>query len=225
MRKYAALIALAALLPALCVVPGCTRLIGGAPERGHDARSRADNLYESSCAGCHGKGGIGGAARGLTDPIFLRIADAAAIRSVVGRGVANTAMPAFAQAAGGSLTAGQIDAIVEGLRSGSAGAGGGDPAPPPYAASAPGDPARGGDVFAAFCARCHGADGRGGPRAGSIVDPGYLALVSDQSLRTTIIAGRPDLDAPDWRGNVPGRPMSAQEVSDAVAWLAARRLP
>jgi len=47
--------------------------------------------------------------------------------------------------------------------------------------------------------------------------------VSDQSLRTTVIAGRPDLGAPDWRGNVPGRSMSAQEVSDVVAWLTAKR--
>jgi len=49
--------------------------------------------------------------------------------------------------------------------------------------------------------------------------------VSDQGLRTTVIAGRADLGAPDWRGNVPGRPMSSDEVSDVVAWLAARRPP
>ena len=42
-------------------------------------------------------------------------------------------------------------------------------------------------------------------------------------VRTTVIAGRPDLGAPDWRGNVPGRPMSSDEVSDVVAWLAAKR--
>jgi cytochrome c oxidase cbb3-type subunit 3 len=99
-------------------------------------------------------------------------------------------------------------------------------APPPYSSSAAGDPKRGEGTFAAFCARCHGADGRGGPRSqggGSIVDPAYLALVSDQGLRTTVIAGRADLGAPDWRGNVPGRPMSSSEVSDVVAWLAAKR--
>jgi cytochrome c oxidase cbb3-type subunit 3 len=35
--------------------------------------------------------------------------------------------------------------------------------------------------------------------------------------------GRPELGAPDWRSNVPGKPMSAQEVSDVVAWLASQR--
>ena len=57
----------------------------------------------------------------------------------------------------------------------------------------------------------------------SIVDGSYLALVSDQNLRTTVIAGRPELGAPDWRGDVPGKPMSPEDVSDVVAWLAAQR--
>jgi len=28
---------------------------------------------------------------------------------------------------------------------------------------------------------------------------------------------------PDWRGDVPGKPMSPEDVSDVVAWLAAQR--
>jgi hypothetical protein len=47
--------------------------------------------------------------------------------------------------------------------------------------------------------------------------------VSDQYLRTIVICGRPDLGAPDWRGNLPGTPMSRQDVADVVAWLAAQR--
>ncbi len=47
--------------------------------------------------------------------------------------------------------------------------------------------------------------------------------VSDQGLRTTVIAGRPDLGAPDWRGNVRGKTMTSQEISDVVAWLSAQR--
>jgi hypothetical protein len=55
------------------------------------------------------------------------------------------------------------------------------------------------------------------------VDGSYLSLVSDQGLRTIVIAGRPDLGAPDWRGNVRGRAMTAQDISDVVAWLSAQR--
>jgi mono/diheme cytochrome c family protein len=183
-----------------------------------------DILYRANCAGCHGADGKGGAARGLADPVFLRIADEAALRRVTAGGVPRTAMPAFAQTAGGALTNAQIDAIVRGMRTRwAAGVDASDPNVPPYSTPAAGDPNRGDAAFATFCSRCHGADGRGGQGASSIVDASYLSLVSDQGLRTTVIAGRPDLGAPDWRGNVPGRPMSADEVSDVVAWLSAKR--
>ena len=78
-------------------------------------------------------------------------------------------------------------------------------------------------LFASGCAGCHGNNGQGGDRASSIVHGSYLALVSDQGLRTAVIAGRPDLGAPDWRGNVPGKSMTPQDVADVVAWLAAQR--
>jgi hypothetical protein len=48
-------------------------------------------------------------------------------------------------------------------------------------------------------------------------------MVSDQNLRTTVIAGRPEMGAPDWRGNVAGKPMSPEDVSDVVAWLVSQR--
>jgi mono/diheme cytochrome c family protein len=78
-------------------------------------------------------------------------------------------------------------------------------------------------VFAVSCARCHGDRGQGAREASSIVDGAYLALVSDQGLRTIVITGRPELGAPDWRGNASGTAMSPQEISDVVAWLSAQR--
>ena len=78
-------------------------------------------------------------------------------------------------------------------------------------------------LYARNCSGCHGTDGKGTPKGSSIVDGSFLALVSDQYLRTTIIAGRPELNHPDWRADVPGRPMQPQEVTDVVAWLAAQR--
>ena len=181
-------------------------------------------LYARNCAGCHGPDGKGGAAIGLADPVYLAIADDAAIRRVTAEGVAGTAMPAFAQHAGGMLTDAQIDAIVSGVRSHWAKPDvlrGADT--PPYATQAPGDPKRGAAVYRTFCSSCHGASGQGGQRASSIVDGSYLGLVSNQGLRTTVIVGRPELGAPDWRGDVPGKPMSPGDVSDVVAWLAAQR--
>jgi cytochrome c oxidase cbb3-type subunit 3 len=176
----------------------------------------AEILYSQNCAGCHG-----GAAVALTSDVYLAIAADAAIRKMTAEGVPGTAMPAFAQSHGGMLTDEQIDALVRGLRARAAKHA--DLAPPSYVARSTGDAERGGGVYNAYCASCHGASGRGGSRAGSIVDASYLALVSDRYLRTIVIAGRPELGAPDWRENVPGKPMSEQDVTDVVAWLSAQR--
>ena len=71
-----------------------------------------------------------------------------------------------------------------------------------------GDAERGKDVYAAACAGCHGPGGGGGPKGGPVTDPSYLSLVSDQYLRTTVIAGRTDLGMPDWRGGPTGPALS-----------------
>jgi len=94
---------------------------------------------------------------------------------------------------------------------------------PPYSAAL-GDVERGEAAFAQDCASCHGPNGEGVKgKAGSVVDPAYLGLVSDQYLRTVVIAGRPDLGMPGFREYVPGKPMTPEEVSDVVAWLASHR--
>lgn len=182
-------------------------------------------LYGRNCGGCHGPDGKNGVAIALGDPVYLAIADDATIRRVTAGGVPGTAMPAFAQSSGGMLTDDQINVIAGGIRAHWAKPDAlRDANVPPYAAQSPGDPKRGAAAFAVYCSSCHGSDGHGGKRASSIVDGSYLALVSDQNLRTTVIVGRPELGAPDWRGDVPGRPMSPEDVSDVVAWLAAQRL-
>jgi cytochrome c oxidase cbb3-type subunit III len=180
-------------------------------------------LYRQNCSGCHGVDGQEALTVAIGSPVYLAIADSDAIRRVVEQGRPGTAMPAFAQKAGGLLTEAQIEILVRGIRERWAKpAALGSDKPPAYAASQPGDRSRGQNVFTTYCSSCHGSEGRGG-RAGSIVDSSYLSLVSDQHLRTVTIVGMPALGAPDWRGNVPGKPMSDADVTDVVAWLAAQR--
>ena len=182
-------------------------------------------LYSENCAGCHGADGKGGAAIALANPVFLAIADDATIRKVTANGVRGTAMPAFAQSAGGMLTDAQIDVITQGIRSrwSKPGILDGGIRPPTLPKSA-GDAARRKPPTRPTAnpatARAAAADQKEAP---SPTDS-FLALVSDQSLRTIVIAGRPEIGMPDWRGNVPGKPMSDQEITDVVAWLASKRV-
>jgi mono/diheme cytochrome c family protein len=133
-------------------------------------------------------------------------------------------MPAFAWKSGGLLTDKQIDVIVQGIRSQWSRPGVLDGAnPPAYAAKSAGDIHRGEAAYKMYCESCHGPEGHGGPKGGGITNDSFLALISDQELRTIVITGRPELGAPDWRGNVRGKPMSDQDVTDVVAWLASQR--
>ena len=181
-------------------------------------------LYSQNCAGCHGAEGRGGAAIALGNPVYLAIADDATIHKVVAEGIRGTAMPAFAESSGGLLTDKQIDVIASGIRLNWSRGGILDGSnPPSYTAKSAGNAQQGEAAYKTFCESCHGAGGRGGPKGSAITDASFLALISDQGLRTIVITGRPELGAPDWRGNVSGKPMSNQEVTDVVAWLASRR--
>ena len=134
-------------------------------------------------------------------------------------------MPACAQSAGGMLTDKQVNVIINEIRSRWGRPGILDGAnPPSYAAKLSGNVERGEASYGTYCSSCHGPQGQGGSKGSAISNDSFLALVSDQGLRTIVITGRPELKAPDWRGNVPGKPMSDQEITDVVAWLASRRV-
>ena len=182
-------------------------------------------LYAENCAACHGTEGRGGPAIALADPVYLAVADESAMRKNIANGVHGTSMPAFAQSAGGLLTDKQVDVITSQIRSRWSRPGILDGVnPPSYAAKPSGDPQRGEASYRTYCSSCHGLQGQGGSKGSAITNDSFLALISDQGLRTITIVGRPELGAPDWRGNVPGKPMSDQEVSDIVAWLASHRV-
>jgi cytochrome c oxidase cbb3-type subunit 3 len=214
---------LAAVLPSGCGSPH------GQPGRHSEVLAPTEvldfgTLYAENCAGCHGAAGSGGAAIALANPVYLAIADDTAIRKVIAKGVRGTAMPAFAQSGGGMLTDKQIEVISTEIRArwGRQQISDGTN-PPSYTAKSPGDSQRGAVAYTTYCESCHGPGGHGGQKGSAITNDSFLALVSDQGLRTIVIVGRPELGAPDWRGNVAGKPMAEQEVTDVVAWLASQR--
>jgi len=231
------------------LLTGCNIRLPGQPTEAERWRAPADvtdfnQLYVQNCAGCHGVEGRLGPALSLNDPLYLSFVPDDALSKVIAEGRTGTNMPAFSQQVGGSLTDQQIKLLITGMRSqwsrpddfkdvgllpysvtgtvtsstsGSAIVNNSSVNP-----SQTGDAQRGAVAYQTYCSRCHGTNGAGGS-AGSVIDPHFLNMVSDQGLRTTVVVGRSDLGKPDWRSNLPGHPMSPQEIDDVVAWLATHR--
>lgn len=222
MRKRVA----AGLLPGLMLLAGCR--LPGRPQRAEmplrpEQVMSFEKLHAQNCAGCHGADGQNGQATNLANPEYEALVDDATLRDVITNGEKGTLMPGFGLSGGGNLTDAQINAIVSGMRArwskGNVLAG---QSAPPYKAGA-GDAGHGQQVYAMACARCHGAPGQKVGPAGSILDGSFLALVNPQMIRTTVIAGRPDIGQPDWRGDVPGHPLTDAEINDVIAWMMAQK--
>lgn len=208
---------------AACLLTGCEHMPGypgTAPAPPQDEMN-FKVLYSQNCAGCHGAKGAGGAAVALANPEYLAIADDATLTKWISNGMPGSQMPAFAKSAGGLLTDQQVSVLVKGMREswGQPNALAGQN-PPAYAQPANGgDAHRGEQAYNQNCAGCHTGN------QASITNASFLALVSDQSLRTTIIAGRPDLGQPDWRNDKAGHPLTDQDVTDIVSYLGSLRSP
>ncbi len=187
-------------------------------------------LFGKSCSGCHGMDGQLGPAPPINDPVFQAIISDEQLTSIVSNGRHGTRMPAFEQANGGSLTAEQVQIIVNGIREEWAGKKAALEMLPTYSVSRT-DPAglksadvsHGQQVFASVCSDCHGDRGQGGAEAGPIASNALGRLMSDQLLRRIVITGRPDLGMPNFveLGEMTsiGRPMNDQEISDVVAYV------
>jgi cytochrome c oxidase cbb3-type subunit 3 len=222
-RQIAAglLLSIASPFLAGCNLPGRPKA-GPEVPRPEEIRT-FDALYRQNCAACHGAEGQQGSATNLANPLYEAWIDDASLRSAIAKGEKGSLMPAFALNQGGTLTETQIDILAHGLRTnwGTRTVTGGT-APPPYPASGAGIAIQGGAVYAQACARCHGSTALKPGPAGSILDPSFLALMNAQTLRTTIVAGRPDIGQPDWRNDVPGHELTDAEVTNVTAWLLAQ---
>ena len=179
---------------------------------------RFEVLYKQNCAGCHGAEGKNGPALDLANPEYQSLVDDSSLTQWISNGMPQTQMPAFAISAGGFLTDKQIEVLVKGMRQHwAAKTKAAQLDRPSYIESQTGDATRGKALFQKSCVSCHESSKE------EITSPDYLALVSDQALRSIIVVGRPDLRLSGWRKGGPGKPLSDQDVSDIVRYLASLR--
>lgn len=187
-------------------------------------------LYKQNCAACHGESGKNGAAILLANPVYLAIVGEDTLSHTIAKGVPGKLMPPFAKSSGAMLTDQQVNVLAQGIMQTWSTPNLAIQNLPPYQTALSGDPARGKEAYTTFCARCHGPNGEGAPgdsktgagKLGSIVDPSYLALISDQNLRSIIVAGLPDRGMPDWRSDAT-EPLTDQQITDIGTWLASQR--
>jgi cytochrome c oxidase cbb3-type subunit III len=186
-----------------------------------EAEKNFQVLFKDNCRACHAGETNIGASISMRDPLYLAIIPRDVLRKIIAEGIPGTTQPAFAKANGGELTDEQVDIIVNGILDWGKSAQLTKTNLPPYSAPL-GSADHGSEVYNRFCASCHGQVGQKG-KAGSILEPDYLQLVSDQYLRSVTIAGRPELGMPNYQNLVPNQPMSDQDIADIVAWLASHR--
>jgi mono/diheme cytochrome c family protein len=207
---------------ALALLAGCTQAPGypkvseeiGRPQDQLDFHT----LYKQNCTACHGANGQNGPSIDLANPEYQALVDDDVLQTWISGGMPGSGMPAFGVSDGGMLTDQQIAALIAGMRKewrkpGVFGA----QTPPDYSLETTGDAARGHQIYGTACASCHQQTKQ------QITDPDYLALVPDQALHSMIIAGRPDIGHPDWRNDIPGKPLSTQDVTDIVTYLSSLR--
>lgn len=176
-------------------------------------------LYRQYCAACHGSTGTGGVGVPIALPDFLAGVDDDYLRKTVRHGRPGRVMPPFA-----NLSDAEIEAIVKTIRAWQP-----KDRPVRRAKAGQGDAVRGEKLYAERCAACHGANGEGGhgtgvtfsrPRelpilAPSLNNPGYLASVSDDQIKTVLVFGRV---------GTPMQPFTKQglgerELNDVVAFV------
>lgn len=183
----------------------------------HHKETGAPVLYRRLCVNCHGEGTYGSFDRffnrfmpAVRGPGLRSVADKAYLKSALEQGRPGTLMPAWGKSAGG-LTPAQINSLVEYLA-----AGDGKPKQSlrPAPANAPGNAARGQELFANLCAGCHGANQLAPALSNSV----FQKTASDEFILQTIVNGRADTAMPAFQR--PGADgLTDEELHDLLAHL------
>ncbi|MCH7584273.1 MAG: c-type cytochrome [Acidobacteria bacterium] len=146
------------------------------PAQRADARARQTEffaaqgaeLFEGSCASCHGPGGSGAIAPALGAKEFLESVDDVQIAQLIAHGVPGSEMVAYSNDFGGPLTSSQITAVTTYLRS----LEGDAESNPNWVTPLADENLTGHEIYILACSRCHGIDLEGRPDIAPDIGPG-----------------------------------------------------
>ncbi|HUW27610.1 MAG TPA: c-type cytochrome [Sulfuriferula sp.] len=151
-------------------------------------------LFARNCAACHGSTGTGGIGVPLALPSFQASISDDYLRQTIRLGRPGRVMPAF-----GNLKPDEVEAIVRYVRAWNK-----EPAVTYSTQPIQGNAVHGKQLFAQYCAACHGATGAGSEGTGvtfsrprdlpimapALHNPGFLASATDAMIKATLIKGR-----------------------------------
>ena len=183
------------------------------------AAPKGEDLFARHCSACHGAHGEGGVGVPLSLPSFINSVSEDFLVKTMRTGRPGRIMPAFDE-----LSDAQVHAIAQFMRSW-----GIKPAPTYDTAPVAGDAKHGKELFAGYCAQCHGADAGGGKGTGvmfsrkrdlpitapALNNPGFLAAATDAMIKDTLMFGREG--TPMTSALVTG--LSEKDVNDLVAYI------
>lgn len=188
-------------------------------KKDHKAIEAGERIYQQQCFACHGDDGKGSGAKegtAINNQHFLNNYSDKDLYNQVKYGREGTVMPAY----GSNLSEDDLNNIVAYMRNWQKKSIELE-APPKVS----GDPENGKKLYDLFCATCHGIDGAGKKKMGTVLtSPQKLQYTTDQQLWISAAYGREDTRmAPSLEGADGIRQLSEQEISDIITYI--RTLP
>lgn len=178
--------------------------------QGGEQLVRGIEVYAVQCVACHGADGLGTSLAPALNDAQVRAKEGTEIERIILNGVPGTLMSAWKN----TLPQEDVEALLQLITRWDEIPSGAIPAPDQPVPVTAESLQLGQDLYAQSCARCHGADGQGTPRAPSLNVKGYLAETNDAALQQIITLGVPGTSMPAW-----GDRMTDAEIQAIVGFM------
>ncbi|MNR93061.1 Cbb3-type cytochrome c oxidase subunit CcoP2 [compost metagenome] len=180
-------------------------IFSGPPEETGDGKQ----IYAQNCAACHGADGTSATTPDLSNDDFLSLTSPRLLEEMIAKGRPERGMPAWS----GAMKPREIRAVAAYIKDWQR-----SPSIELPQGRIRGDLREGEELYATVCAACHGPSGRGGS-APALNNPGFLQVVSDHYIRTTLVNGRSGTPMRSFAGPLGLANLSNAELDSVVAYI------